>query len=70
MNDRFRPADYQVNVIYRCDSCGQEIEQVSIYGVINCHCGGRLVQVGESYPSDPYEWDEERDPDGQWHRRW
>lgn len=69
MSDRYRPADYQVNKIYQCDRCGGEIEQVSIYGVGPCDCGGRLIECGESYPADSQDWDEERRDGGEWERR-
>ena len=70
MNDYYRPADYQVTVHYECGRCGAETEMISVYGVGNCSCGGQFVQVGESYPGDVSEWDEERDRvDGEWRQR-
>ena len=69
ISDYYRPADYQINNIYRCDTCGNEIEQPSCYDVGNCSCGGSLIQCGESYPADSSEWDEQRDPDGEWRER-
>ncbi len=66
----FRPADYQINDHYKCSSCGAATEQVSIYGVGQCECGGSFVKVGESYPASSDDWDEERDTqDGEWRRR-
>lgn len=71
MNDDYRPASYQVTKYYICQSCGHETEMVSCYGVGQCHCGGTYVESGESYPADASEWDEQRDPDGEWReRRW
>ena len=69
-SDYRRPADYQVNILYRCATCRREVEQVSVYGVGRCHCGGELEQIGESYPASADDWDEERNTqDGEWHRR-
>jgi hypothetical protein len=68
--DYYRPADYQVNHIYQCNTCRREHEQSSIYGVGKCPCGGTFQQVGESYPASVDEWDEERDDtNSDWHRR-
>ena len=69
-SDYYRPADYQITTIYRCHSCGKEVEQQSCYGVGRCDCGGSFAQVGESYPADIQDWDEERGRDGEWHRRY
>ena len=70
MNDRYRPADYQVNDVYRCESCGKSIEIAQLYSVTNCDsCGGHYRKTGESYPADVEDWDEERYPDGQWGQR-
>ncbi len=70
--DDYRPADYQVEDIYNCYSCGKEWVSPSCYGIDEqCSCGGRFIKTGESYPADPSEWDEQRDPDGEWRkRRW
>lgn len=69
--DYYRPADYQINEHYECSSCGAENEQVSIYGVGQCSCGGSFIKVGESYPASCDDWDEQRDTqDGEWHRRY
>jgi len=66
-SDYRRPADYQINDIYECATCGAESEQVSIYGAGHCMCGGSLVKVGESYPASSDDWDECRDTqDGAW----
>lgn len=71
MKDNYRPAAHQVTIHYRCSSCGHETQMESCYGVENCHCGGQMVECGESYPADPSEWDEQHDPDGEWReRRW
>jgi ribosomal protein L37AE/L43A len=68
MSDYRRPADYQINDHYECSSCGQKAEQVSIYGVGQCSCGGSFVKTGESYPASSDDWDEQRDTcDGQFY---
>lgn len=68
-SDYRRPADYQVNIIYRCDTCRREIGLISVYGVGPCSCGGTFQECGESYPANSNDWDEERDTqDGEWHR--
>ena len=70
-SDYYRPADYQVIVHYRCDKCGAETEQPSCYGVGDCSCGGQFIRNGESYPANSDDWNEQRDPDGEWReRRW
>lgn len=62
MNDYRRPADYQINEIYRCSDCGGEIEVSSVYAApLSCGCGGRYQLSGESYPADSQDWHEERD---------
>ena len=69
--DDYRPSQAQVHDHYRCDSCGKEIEIESFYTVGPCSCGGFFQKVGESYPANSAEWDEQRDPDGEWRpRRW
>lgn len=67
---RYRPADYQVNEIYECERCKHQTESNSFYTIDQCHCGGRLMLLGESYPADPNEWDEEQDRNGEWRRRY
>ena len=68
-SDYYRPADYQITIHYRCNSCGAETEQESCYGVGNCSCGGQFVECGQSYPADSNDWNEQRDPDGEWRER-
>ncbi len=69
-SDYRRPADYQINDVYQCDRCRREVEQVSVYGVGQCSCGGNLQKVGESYPASAEDWDEERDAtNSECHRR-
>jgi len=71
MNDYYRPSAEQITVHYKCNTCGAETSQESCYGVGDCNCGGQFAECGESYPADSSEWDEQRDPDGQWReRRW
>ena len=70
MNDRYRPAEYQINDIWECSRCRQRIEMASAYSAGACGCGGEFVHVGESYPADVSEWDEERGQDGEWHYRY
>lgn len=70
--DYRRPADYQVRQIAKCGSCSAESEYVNDQLVDGgrCGCGGTLRVIGESYPADSNDWDEERDTqDGQWRRR-
>jgi hypothetical protein len=71
-SDYRRPADYQVRQIAKCSACGREGEYMNDQQVdgTRCRCGGSLQVIGESYPADSEEWDEERDTqDGQWRRR-
>lgn len=66
----YRPAEYQINNVYRCTSCGSEIEVPCDQIATRCTCGGDYDYAGESYPGDSSEWDEERSScDGQWHPR-
>lgn len=62
MNDYRRPAEYQIDRIYKCQKCGDE--QSVRFGesaVMPCyHCKGFVTFSGESYPHSS-EWDEERD---------
>ena len=69
MNDYYRPAEYQINTVYRCASCGSEIEIQSGYCASKCTCGGNYEEVGETYPSNSDDWDEERDERGEWRQR-
>ena len=41
-NDYYRPADYQVMVYYRCDTCGVQTQAESCYAPGAC-CGAPLV---------------------------
>ena len=68
-SDYYRPSESQIRHHYRCEQCGRETEVESCHTVGNCHCGGRMQMVGESYPGDPAEWNEQRDPDGEWRPR-
>lgn len=67
--DYYRPSQAQINTIYRCATCGSEMEVCSIYSADKCSCGGSLRECGESYPSSSDDWDEQRDPDGEWRER-
>lgn len=62
-SDYRRPADYQINHHYKCRSCSREIEIQSFYAPPKvCRaCGQGLEFVGESYPANSDDWDEERD---------
>lgn len=69
-SDYYRPADYQVTIIYECNSCAAKTEQISTYDVCECSCGGKFRMIGESYPASAEDWDEERDDtNSDWHRR-
>jgi len=69
-SDYYRPADYQIIIHYKCNSCGAETYQESFLdGVGYCFCGGQFVPGGESYPADSNDWDEQRDKDGEWRKR-
>lgn len=70
-SDYYRPAEYQIRAIYRCMSCRSENEFMADQTVEGgrCPCGGTLTYVGESYPGDPSDWDEELGRDGQWRQR-
>lgn len=65
----FRPAEYQVDKIFRCQKCRNEITVGFQEHYDTCACGGQYDECGESYPADSNEWDEERGPDGDWRRR-
>lgn len=45
-SDYYRPADYQIDYVWKCSACGAEIEQVSLYDVGKCRCGGMMQKVG------------------------
>lgn len=69
-SDYERPADYQIFTIYKCLSCGNEIEVCSYETATYCYCGGTFDRIGESYPADPNEWDECRDDYySSWHKK-
>ena len=71
--DDYRPAEWQIRQVARCNQCSRESEydsQQSLSGA-RCYCGGELIVIGESYPADSRDWEEQRDPDGEWReRRW
>ena len=69
ISDYYRPADYQIRAIWRCESCGREDEYMNDQLVEKCWCGGHMKHAGESYPSSHHDWDEERDRNGNWRRR-
>lgn len=71
MSDYYRPADYQIRQIAKCSTCGREDAYLNDQQVdgTRCVCGGSLRVVGESYPANSDEWDEQRDPDGEWRER-
>ena len=61
--DYEKPAWYQINKIYECQSCGyrQEIP-LGMMAQMPCPCcGGWVTKIGESYPSNADDWDMERD---------
>ncbi len=61
-SDYRRPADYQINNVFKCSSCGHESEHSSVnVAPQGCSCGGLLQQIGENYPADSDDWHEERD---------
>ena len=70
--DDYRPSEAQIHHHYRCDQCGSEVEVQSFYVASSrCGCGGKMIMTGESYPGNRDDWDEQRDPDGEWRpRRW
>ena len=67
--DDYRPSENQIRHHYKCQSCGKETEIESFYSADFYRCGGKMVMTGESYPADPGEWDEQRDPNGEWRPR-
>mgnify|MGYP001555793260 CR=1 FL=1 len=69
ISDYYRPAEYQIRTVYRCDTCRSEGEYMTDQLVERCHCGGRMQAIGESYPASHHDWDEERDRDGHWRHR-
>jgi len=68
MNDRYRPSEEQIEIIYKCAICGAETNMPSQYVPPSC-CGELMAEIGELYPADSREWDEERYPNGEWGRR-
>lgn len=72
LSDYYRPAEYQIRQVAKCDTCGREDEYDSYQQVdgVRCHCGaGVLKVIGEIYPASASDWDEEKGDDGEWHRR-
>ncbi len=71
MRENRRPADYQIEILYRCDNCRREISRISTEPPSRqCSCGGLFNESGMSYPGDSEEWDEERDsPYDDWRQR-
>lgn len=72
-SDYYRPAIHQIRQIAQCSQCAREYEFFADQCLDNakCQCGGLLCVIGESYPANADEWEEQRDPDGQWReRRW
>lgn len=71
-SDYYRPAEYQIRQIAKCDTCRRETEYMNDQQVDGgrCVCGGTLRVIGESYPASSDDWDEERDDtNSDWHRR-
>jgi hypothetical protein len=68
-SDYQRPSQQQIDNIYTCPVCQRETTHPSYYAPPTC-CGLPMNYVGESYPSDPEEWNEVRDTqDGEWYER-
>lgn len=63
MNNYRRPADYQINHIYKCGTCGTTREVESCYEVGPCVCGNAMDLIGETYPADSADWVESGDSD-------
>lgn len=61
--DHERPAWYQVESIYKCQSCQREqIVRAGESARMPCpDCRGWVARVGESYPASRQDWHEERD---------
>ena len=51
-----KPADWQINNIYKCCECGKECEMPSDFSEPTCDCGGQMFKSGESYPANQEEW--------------
>ena len=71
-SDYYRPAQHQITNIYRCSSCRHEGEYLSdqFIGDKCPSCGSDCFRLsGESYQADPDDWQEQRDPDGEWRER-
>jgi len=68
MNDYYRPADYQVEGEYVCRKCNQEKRVPMNHNAPEC-CGEEMMKCGEMYPADVNDWEEQRDPDGEWRPR-
>lgn len=66
-SDSERPADEQINTIYRCVKCNEDFEIPQNYCPPDkcSSCGGDIISSGYSYPSDPDDWDEIK-VNGEW----
>jgi hypothetical protein len=62
-----RPAYYQVDNVFTCNSCQREIEIPKGQIAGKCSCGGRYIKTGESYPARKEDWDERQDRKGNWY---
>lgn len=68
-SDYYRPSEQQITQHYKCAACNREHTVQGAYGVALCHCGGEMIYQGESYPASSDDWNEQRDPDGEWRER-
>jgi len=77
-SDYERPAWYQIEKLYRCKKCGYEQRMPQgYYAQFPCPmCKGFVERIGESYPANADDWDEEktnsrgqRDVNGNWHQK-
>jgi tRNA G26 N,N-dimethylase Trm1 len=61
-SDYERPAWYQIEKLYKCRRCGleQKVPQGDSAQFPCPYCRGFVERIGESYPGDSNDWDEER----------
>ncbi len=68
MREDYRPAEYQIEVEYVCQKCNRERHAPANFNAPEC-CGEEMMECGQIYPANTDEWEEQRDPDGEWRQR-
>ncbi len=67
-SDNYRPSEQQISHHYTCVLCRKTFETDSQSSAPDC-CGREMNFSGESYPANSDDWNEQRDPDGEWRER-